>query len=278
MPTLVIHSPRLSDAQTQTLTRELDCQPRLCDNHFRAELEHGVARDTLNRLRERLSLDINLLPADFAADQVRLLLTDMDSTLINIECVDEIADFVGVKPQVSAITEAAMRGEIDFATSLQQRVSLLAGLDVDALAQVYEQRLQLNPGAEALMSGLRERHIKRALVSGGFTFFTSRLGQRLALDFALANELDIEDGHLTGRLRGDIVGGEAKAAFLQRLCAELDISPRQVIAMGDGANDLPMLELAGLGVAYHAKPAVGAQADVLLRHRGLDAVLDFLPA
>ncbi|NOX77109.1 MAG: phosphoserine phosphatase SerB, partial [Gammaproteobacteria bacterium] len=174
------------------------------------------------------------------------------------------------------ITESAMRGEIDFAASLRQRVGLLAGLDVTALSQVYEQRLQLNPGAEVLMAGLAERRIKRALVSGGFTFFTSRLKQRLALDFTLANELAIEGERLTGEVQGDIIGAEAKACFLKRLCAELRIEPGQVIAVGDGANDLPMLEHAGLGVAYHAKPAVGARADVLIRYRGLDAVLDFL--
>ncbi len=277
MPTLIIHSPQLSDAQTRVLTQQLGCRPHSCGSHFRAEPEQPVSRELLDPLREQLSLDINVLPEAFVAGDVRLLLTDMDSTLINIECVDEIADFIGVKPQVAAITESAMRGEIDFAASLRQRVGLLAGLDVAALSQVYEQRLQLNPGAEVPMAGLRERRIKRALVSGGFTFFTSRLKQRLALDFTLANELAIDGGQLTGEVQGDIIGAEAKARFLTQLCAELDIEPRQVIAIGDGANDLPMLELAGLGVAYYAKPAVGARADVLIRYRGLDAVLDFLP-
>jgi phosphoserine phosphatase len=200
----------------------------------------------------------------------------MDSTLINIECVDEIADFVGVKPQVSAITEAAMRGEINFETSLRQRVALLEGLDVSALERVYHERLQLNPGAEALLAGLRDRGVKVALVSGGFTFFTHRLQARLGLDFTLANELRVKENKLQGAVEGSIVGAEAKASYLLELCRELGIEPSQAIAMGDGANDLRMLGLAGLGVAYHAKPTVRAQTHVAINQGGLDTVLDFL--
>jgi phosphoserine phosphatase len=153
---------------------------------------------------------------------------------------------------------------------------LLKGLDTSALSRVYEERLQLNPGAETLVAGLKASNIKMALVSGGFTFFTDRLKVRLGLDYTLANVLAVNGDQLQGSVVGDIVGAEAKAEFLQQLCTELDIEPRQVIAMGDGANDLKMLTHAGLGVAYHAKPTVRAQADVSLQYRGLDAVLDFL--
>jgi phosphoserine phosphatase len=250
--------------------------PTACENHYRLTTETHVGATNLEGLRTELSLDINQLPDGFDASTVRLLITDMDSTLITIECVDEIADFVGVKPQVAAITEAAMRGELDFASSLTQRVSLLKNLDVSALETVYNERLQLNPGAEALLAGLKAKGIKTALVSGGFTFFTERLKTRLNLDYTLANVLSVDNNKLTGHVEGDIVGADAKENFLLGLCGQLNIKPQQAVAMGDGANDLKMLNLAGLGIAYHAKPAVREKADVTIQYRGLDAVLDFL--
>jgi phosphoserine phosphatase len=275
MSVTIIHSKTLSTEQVQRITQALGAEPRSNGDHFR--VEHGaISREDLQALREACGVDINTLPDDFDPAAVRLLITDMDSTLINIECVDEIADFVGCKPQVAAITEAAMRGKLDFATSLRRRVALLEGLEISALQRVYDERLKLNPGAEALVSGLKSREIKMALVSGGFTFFTERLKTRLGLDYTLANVLAEDQGRLQGHVEGSIVGAEAKAEYLEQLCAELLITPQQVIAMGDGANDLEMLGLAGLGVAYHAKPAVSAQADVSLQYRGLDAVLDFL--
>ncbi|HEC17936.1 MAG TPA: phosphoserine phosphatase SerB [Gammaproteobacteria bacterium] len=276
MPTTLIHSPALTEHQIQHITQALGGEPVAYARHFRVEHEHTPSPATLDALRETCQLDINTLPADFEPQTVRLLITDMDSTLINIECVDEIADFVGVKPQVSAITEAAMRGELDFAASLKKRVALLKGLDVSALQHVYDECLRLNPGAETLIAGLKAHGIKMALVSGGFTFFTERLQQRLQIDFTLANVLAKKDGKLEGHVEGEIVGAEAKAAFLQQLCNEMHISLQQVIAVGDGANDLKMLSLAGLGVAYHAKPTVRTQADVSIQFGGLDTVLDFL--
>jgi phosphoserine phosphatase len=272
----LIHSAHLSASQQQHLETSLGGELIPCPGHYRVDSAHALDTSALEALREETRLDINVLPPEFDPAAVRLLITDMDSTLINIECVDEIADFVGVKPQVAAITEAAMRGEINFETSLRQRVALLEGLDVSALERVYEERLQLNPGAEALLSGLKAQGIKVALVSGGFTFFTQRLQTRLGLDFTLANVLRVQDDKLQGSVEGDIVGAEAKAHYLQDLCRELAIEPAQAIAMGDGANDLKMLGLAGLGVAYHAKPKVRAQAHVAVNHGGLDTVLDFL--
>jgi phosphoserine phosphatase len=275
MPITLIHSAELSDTQRRALGHALGTEPRPCDGHHRVEHSAEVPPLTLEALRVEQGLDINTLPADFDPTAVRLFITDMDSTLINIECVDEIADFAGLKSQVAAITEAAMRGELDFAASLRKRVALLEGLDMAVLERVYEERLRLNPGAETLVAGLKVRGIKLALVSGGFTFFTTRLQARLGLDYTFANVLAQADGKLLGQVEGYIVGAEAKAAFLQQLCEELDIHPHQAIAMGDGANDLHMLAIAGLGVAYHAKPAVRAQTHTLLQHRGLDAVLDF---
>jgi phosphoserine phosphatase len=208
-----------------------------------------------------------------------VLAMDMDSTLITIECIDELGDWCGRKAEIAAITEAAMRGEIpNFAESLRQRVALLAGLDSSALESVYAERLRLSPGADRLLSVSHSAGLKTLLVSGGFTFFTDRLRDRLGLTFAHANQLEIMDGKLTGRVLGPIVDADAKAAELQRVCRQLGVSLDRSIAIGDGANDLKMLGLAGLGVAYHAKPVVAAQADNAIRYGNLDRLLNFLGA
>lgn len=277
MPTTIIHSKELSNEEKIKLEQRFGNKLQKYGNHYRVNHNMMIDHDALESLRTELKLDINQVPESFDPASVRLLITDMDSTLINIECVDEIADFVGVKPQVAAITEAAMRGEINFETSLTQRVSLLKGLDVSALDHVYDERLQINAGGDLLIEGLKKRGIKMALVSGGFTFFTERLKLRLDLDYTLANVLAVNNNKLEGVVVGDIVGAEAKAQFLRDLCVELGIQTSQVIAMGDGANDLKMLGIAGLGVAYKAKPKVRECADVSVQYRGLDAVLDFLP-
>lgn len=209
----------------------------------------------------------------------KLIAFDMDSTLINIECVDEIADAVGRKAQVAAITEATMRGEIaDFKESLRQRVALLKGVTLDSMEQVYAERLQLNPGAAELVAACKAAGMKVLLVSGGFTFFANRVQERLGIDWALSNQLEIEDGVLTGRMLdqawGDICDGTQKRKTLLATCAQLGIQPSQAIAMGDGANDLPMMGEAGLSVAYHAKPKVREQAMVAINTGGLDRLLE----
>jgi phosphoserine phosphatase len=213
----------------------------------------------------------------------KLIAFDMDSTLINIECVDEIADAVGLKKEVAAITEAAMRGEIaDFKESLRRRVALLKGATIADLEQVYTERLQLNPGAERLVQACKAAGLKVLLVSGGFTFFADRVRDRLGIDFTRSNVLEIRSGpncgELTGRLVdqpwGDICDGAEKRKMLLETCAQLGISPRQAIAMGDGANDLPMMGEAGLSVAYHAKPKVREQAMVSIEQGGLDRLLE----
>jgi phosphoserine phosphatase len=209
----------------------------------------------------------------------KLIAFDMDSTLINIECVDEIADAAGRKPEVAAITEAAMRGEIaDYKESLRRRVALLKGVSVGAMEQVYRERLQLNPGAETLVKAAQAAGLKTLLVSGGFTFFTDRVRDRLKLDFTRSNVLEVQDGALTGRMVdqpwGDICDGAEKRRMLLETCARLGISPKQAIAVGDGANDLPMMGEAGLSVAYHAKPKVREQAMVQINEGGLDRLLE----
>lgn len=208
-----------------------------------------------------------------------LVAMDMDSTLITIECIDEIADFCGLKAEVAAITEASMRGEIkDFNESLTRRVALLKGLDASALERVYDERLQLSPGAEKMLAGAKAAGLKTLLVSGGFTFFTAKLQARLGLDFAHANTLEIVDGKLTGRVLGEIVNAEVKARTLRETCATLGIEPARAIAMGDGSNDLKMMAAAGLSVAFRAKPVVREAASVAFNHVGLDGLLRLFEA
>jgi phosphoserine phosphatase len=211
----------------------------------------------------------------------KLIAFDMDSTLINIECVDEIADAVGRKAEVAAITEATMRGEIaDFKESLRQRVALLKGVTLASMEEVYAQRLQLNPGAAELVAACKDVGMKVLLVSGGFTFFAERVCERLGIDYMRSNVLDIQDGVLTGRMIdqpwGDICDGAEKRKTLLEICTQLGIDPSQAIAMGDGANDLPMMGEAGLSVAYHAKPKVREQAMVAINSGGLDRLLEVL--
>ena len=221
-------------------------------------------------------LDCAFVPDDLTLDQIGLVVMDMDSTLIAIECIDEIADMQGIKPQVAAITESAMRGEIDFAESLRQRVALLRGLDESALQQVYDERLKLNPGAEFMLDKLKNAHVKTLLVSGGFNFFTDRLKAKLGLDFTQANTLEIVNGKLTGKVLGNILDADAKADWLQRTMKTLRLNKKQVVAMGDGANDLKMMATAGTGVAYHAKPLVQAQASFSLNYSGLEGLIGLL--
>ncbi|WP_283149563.1 phosphoserine phosphatase SerB [Silvimonas soli] len=224
---------------------------------------------------ESAQYDWAFIPEDHGVRDIGLVVMDMDSTLITIECIDEIADMVGIKPQVSEITAAAMRGEIDFRESLTRRVALLAGLDASALQRVYDERLKLMAGAEAMLKGFQAAGAKTLLISGGFTFFTEKLQARLKLTQTIANELEIVDGKLTGRVLGDIVDAERKKTELIRMRDELGLRADQVVAMGDGANDLQMLHAAGFGVACHAKPKVQAEAPYCINHVGLDGVLNY---
>lgn len=212
-----------------------------------------------------------------AWSQFKAIAFDMDSTLISIECIDEIADAAGKKAEVAAITEAAMRGEItDFCDSLRRRVALLKGVPAQALDTVLNERLQLNPGAQALMQAARTAGLKTLLVSGGFTFFADQVKGMLHMDEAHSNTLGIEGGLLTGEVIGPIVDGQAKKQHLLNLCQRIGCDPSQAIAVGDGANDLPMMGAAGLSVAYHAKPKVREQAMVSIQTGGLDRLLELI--
>jgi phosphoserine phosphatase len=235
-----------------------------------------ILKSTIELAADGAGLDATFIaPGRLLAD-FKLVAMDMDSTLITIECIDEIADMQGLKEQVSEITEAAMRGELDFAESLKRRVALLEGLDAGALERVYTERLAISMGGEAMLAAIKAAGLKTLLVSGGFTFFTDRLKARLGLDYTNANVLEIVDGKLTGRVLGTIVDAEEKKRTVEQVCAAMGISPTQAIVMGDGANDLKMMAIAGLSVAFRAKPVVRAQAGVALNHSGLDGLLAIL--
>ncbi len=224
------------------------------------------------------NIDCALVPDAQRLSHFGLAVMDMDSTLINIECIDEIADMVNIKPEVSAITESAMRGEIDFSTSLRQRVALLKGLNQIALRRVIDQRLQANPGAHEWIAACKANNIKTMVVSGGFTLFANHVKNMLGLDYAVANTLEIVDGKLTGNVLGDIVDADRKALELMKLRETLGLKVDQTIAIGDGANDLKMMKVAGVGVAYHAKPVVQEKATYALNRVGLDGVINLFTA
>jgi phosphoserine phosphatase len=238
---------------------------RLCDAH---------PADEIPQLCEKLLLDYAFVPETRRLADFRLLVMDMDSTLITIETIDELADLVGLKQQVAAITARAMRGEIEYDESLRHRVALLKGLEASALDRVYDERLKLTPGAETLLAAIKRAGIKTLLVSGGFTRITERLKPRLGLDYTYANTLDSNDGKLTGQVVGRIVNADGKRDELVRVRDAMGIDRSQVIAIGDGANDLKFMAEAGVSVAFHAKPIVRNHATHAINYVGLDGVLN----
>ena len=237
----------------------------------------------LTRIRSRIGvaafcaenrIDCAFVPSDLVRERVRLVAMDMDSTLITIECIDEIAEIRGIGSEVAAITASAMRGEIDFRESLSQRVALLAGMREETLARVYDERLALSPGAERMLAGFKAVGAGLLLVSGGFTFFTDRLKARLGFDEAASNTLEVEGGRLTGRIVEPVVDAQAKAARLAAMRGRFVSGDAIAVAIGDGANDLPMLKVADVSFAYRAKPIVRAQATYAIDYCGLDAALN----
>ena len=220
-----------------------------------------------------LAVDVCVQPA--AGRRKRLLVADMDSTIINVECIDELADFAGVKDKVSDITERAMRGELDFEQALRERVAMLKGLPVADLQLAYDQRVRLNPGARTFVRTMSANHARCLLVSGGFTFFTQRVASAAGFDENRGNTLGIDGDRLDGTVWDSILGREAKLSAMQSEMRRLGLLPQDTLAIGDGANDLAMIEAAGLGVAYRAKPVVAAQADARVDHADLTALLYF---
>jgi len=236
-----------------------------------------VADGTDHAARVRAALDgepVDLLQQpETPSRRRRLLLADMDSTIITVECIDEMADVLGLKPQIAAITERAMRGELDFAAALRERAGMLAGLPREALEQVYAERIRLTPGARTLVMTMRANGAYTALVSGGFRFFTGRVRAAAGFDHDRANDLVWANDRLTGTVQEPILGAQAKLAALRELTQGRQLRPMETMAVGDGANDLPMLQAAGLGVAYHAKPMVARDAAARIDHNDLTALL-----
>jgi len=273
-PILVVQSPEASAPQAAALAEACGASaPEALAGH--AWRLRGVQRpDIVAAWCEAQRLDHAWVPAGRRFADLKLLAMDMDSTLITIECIDELGSFLNLKNQISDITAQAMRGEIDFPESLRRRVALLAGLSEDALEDVYDEKLRLSPGAETLIAACHRNGIKLLLVSGGFSFFTERLKERLQLDDTLSNVLEIEDGKLTGRVLGGIIDADAKAAKFHQIARRLGATREQTVAIGDGANDLKMMAEAGVSIAYHAKPVVRAKATHSLNFAGLDGVLN----
>ena len=270
---LILQSPHLASAQLLISEHYFDLPDALPDTVLRLPVNHDYERVPAAAAAEfsHHEIDYALIP-DTPFSALKLVVSDMDSTLITIECIDEIADSAGLKDQIAEITERAMQGELDFEQSLRQRVALLKGQPENQLAEVYEHKLVLSQGAEEFIRDAQAHGIKFLLVSGGFTYFTDRLQSRLGLDWAFANQLEIADGKLTGKVLGDVIDAQTKANLLNQYRQAIGATRDEVLAIGDGANDIPMLQAAGFGIAYHAKPKTQAAATAAMSHHGWEAV------
>ncbi len=272
---LVVQAPHIQLGHLQHI-HTLSHQPHgaqfiQIDQHAYYLPNQQTNQAVLDFCREQ-QIDCAYVADNLTLQSIKFAVMDMDSTLINIECIDEIADIAGIKPQIAAITERTMRGELDFKQSLRERVALLAGLPETALQQVIQDRLQANPGAQHWLETCKQYNIKTMLVSGGFEQFAHHVQKKLGIDFSAANRLEIIDQKLTGNLIGDIVDGQAKADFMCYQAAQLGVQLSETIAIGDGANDLIMMQNAAAGIAYHAKPIVQQQASYAINYCGLDAI------
>jgi len=277
-PILVVQGPEATPLEAAALAEMSGAATAeaiaTAGNPYAWRLRGATRHDGVAAWCESRRLDHAWIPEGRRFADLRLLAMDMDSTLITIECIDELGGFINKKSEIAAITAQAMRGEIDYPASLRQRVALLGGLSEDALQDVYDEKLRLSPGAERLIAQCKRHGVKLLLVSGGFTFFTERLKERLDLDDTLSNVLEIDAGKLTGRVLGTIVDADAKAAKFRQLAQRLGARREQTVAIGDGANDLKMMAEAGVSIAYRAKPAVRAKATHSLDYSGLDGVLN----
>ena len=282
MKDLVIQGPTLSPEALDTF--KVVCMPERITLYKRAARCVAVRDDAETRkavqgLSEFWKLDNAFVDPRWRLSDFRLLVLDMDSTLVNIETLDEVAAYAGKGELVAAITEAAMRGEVNYKESLQRRVAMLADVDAELLARVHDEKLTLNDGAQQLVSECRRAGLKTLLATGGFTFFTERIQAKLNIDYTRSNQLEISDGRLTGNVTGpnggEIVDAESKAQAVREVCADIGCATAKAIVIGDGANDVKMMQLAGISVAYRAKPVVRQQATYALNHAALDGVLNW---
>ena len=273
---LVIQGPETTSAQADELARLAGATrvERIAERAFR--LRDSTRNDSIGAWCEERRIDHAFIPEGRRFADLKLLAMDMDSTLITIECIDELGDLAGRKAEIAAITARAMRGEIEYRESLRRRVAALAGLAETSLGTIYEERLKLTPGADALIGACKRHGIQLLLVSGGFTFFTERLKARLGIDHTISNVLEVKSGKLTGALVGAIVDADAKAAKFREVLQGLKAKKHESVAIGDGANDLKMMGEAGVSVAFRAKPVVQARATCAINWCGLDAVVNLL--
>lgn len=271
---LVVQGPAFSKTQAEELAAMINAGSveKIAERAWR--LKKIKLTLSVEAWCEARQIDHAWIPERRRFADLKLLAMDMDSTLITIECIDELGDLAGKKAEIAAITAQAMRGEIEYPESLRRRVGLLAGLQEAELQRVYQQRLKLTPGADLLLAACKKHGVKLLLVSGGFAFFTERLKERLGFDYTLSNTLEIVHGRLTGKLLGDIVDADAKSAKFVSVLKEIRATKEQSVAIGDGANDLKMMAEAGISVAFHAKPVVRAQSSCALNWSGLDGVVN----
>ena len=270
MKTIIIHSQDLSLAQKLSLSLKGELEQR--KKHFRIHTSNNF---NLAHLRELNKVDLNLISETFNFSEVRLLVSDMDSTLITIETIDEIAKVAGMSNEVTEITEQAMLGNLDFTESFKKRVSILSGINISSFENVYNNHLQLSPGVPELIKSFKSLGIKSAIVSGGLVYFAERLKSQLGLDTFQANNVEINNNCLTGKVLGKVIDASEKANYIYELCELYLLETDQVIAIGDGANDLEMMKIAGISVAYRAKPVLEEKCDIVINYSGLDSVLDF---
>lgn len=270
METLIIHSQDLIIAEKLTRSLKGDLEKR--KNHFRI---HTNFNFTIEKLRLENTVDINLYQKRFNFADIKLVVSDMDSTLITIETIDEIAKASGMSSEVALITEQAMQGRLDFTESFKKRVSILKGVNTSAFESVYNNSLKLSPGAKELINFFKSTGIKSAIISGGLSYFAERLHNSLGVDTYRANNVEVANNSLTGAVEGKIIDANEKANYIDELCALYQLKREQVIAIGDGANDLEMMKIAGVSVAYHAKPLLQKNCDVIINYGGLDSVIDF---
>ena len=271
---LIIQGPEVNNSDLRALAKlsRADAIERITGKAFR--LTHATHSNEIAEYCAEAALDFAFVNSNLELSDFKLIAMDMDSTLLAIESIDEIADMHHIKPQVAAITLQTMQGEISFEESLERRTSLMPSLHHNALQNVYDERVRLNPGAEKMLQQAKIAGLKTMVISGGFTFFTDWIKTKLGFDYAAANTLEIENNRLTGKVAGKIIGRQGKAEVLKQVCDELGLKREQIIAIGDGANDLDMMAEAGISIAYHAKPIVRQQATYSINYVGLDGVIN----
>ena len=268
--TLIVHDHNIETAKKVALNINGELEAR--KSHYRV---HTKSNFEIENLRSHHSVDLNIFDQGFDYDNIKLMVSDMDSTLISIETIDEVARQVGLSNEVSYITEEAMQGQLDFSESFKKRLSILKGVGTESFNEVYKNKMELNPGASELVKFLKSINIKTALVSGGINFFAEKVSDVLGIDTYRANDVEIKNEALTGKVIGAVVDAKAKANYIEELCNYYGLSPKQVIAIGDGANDLEMMKVAGLSVAYHGKPILKKSCNIQINFGGLDSLIDF---